>query len=415
MKFYEQKLANGLQVIAELNPNVHSVALGFFVRTGARDETPEVNGVSHFLEHMVFKGTEKYSADDVNRVFDEIGAKYNASTSEEVTLFYGAVLPEYLPPVFELLSSILFPSLRTEDFDMEKKVILEEIGMYDDQPTFVAYDKVMQTHFANHPLGQSILGTVESVTALTAEQMRDYHRRQYKAGNIVLAVAGNVEWPQILELAQLHCGQWPAGRTDRPTTEARPTGGLSVIVKETSLQEQVMQLGPAPSARSPLRFAAELLSVVVGDDSNSRMYWDIVDPGHAEAAELGYNEYDGSGVWLTYLSCSPETTDENLARIQFIYDSVNRDGVSEAELAQAKNKVASRVVLRGERPMGRLSSLGNNWIYREEYRSIEDDLNILASITTADIRAMLDAYPIRQVTTAAVGPLAALGEAAVPS
>ena len=181
MNFHETALDNGLNVVAELNPHVHSVAVGFFVRAGSRDETAEVSGVSHFLEHMAFKGNERYTADDVNRIFDEIGAKYNAQTSEEVTLFYAAILPEYFPQTFELLTAILSPSLRQEDFDMEKKVILEEIGMYEDQPSFTAYEKSMQLHFKGHPLGQSILGTAESIQALTAEQMRQYHRDNYKA------------------------------------------------------------------------------------------------------------------------------------------------------------------------------------------------------------------------------------------
>jgi predicted Zn-dependent peptidase len=128
LEFHEARLPNGLQIVAEHSPSVHSVALGFFVRTGARDESDEVAGVSHFLEHMVFKGTERHSADDVNRIFDEVGAKYNASTSEETTLFYAAVLPEYLPKSLELLADIVRPALRQDDFDMEKKVILEEIG-----------------------------------------------------------------------------------------------------------------------------------------------------------------------------------------------------------------------------------------------------------------------------------------------
>src|SRR5690606_11945547 len=132
--------------------------------------------------------------------------------------------------------------------------------------------------------------------------------------------------------ARQHCAGWPEGRTHRKTDEARPSGGLQIVHRESSLQEQVMRMAPAPSAQSELRFAAELLSVIVGDDSNSRLYWELVDPGHAEAAELGYNEYDGSGAWLTYISSDPETTIENLARIQSIYDTVNRDGITEIEL-----------------------------------------------------------------------------------
>lgn len=408
MPFEQHILDNGLQVIAEPNEDVHSIAFGFFVRTGSRDETPEVAGVSHFLEHMVFKGTPEYTAEDVNRIFDEIGAKYNASTSEEVTLFYAAVLPEYLPQAFELLSSIMRPSLRSEDFDMEKQVILEEIGMYDDMPSFLAYEKSMAAHFIGHPLGNSILGTNESITALTVEQMREYHAERYKPSNITLAVAGKLDWPQIVDLAGRHCGDWPAGTCERQTFEAQPDPAVAAYPREANLQQHIMQLAPAPPARSDLRFAAELLSVIVGDDAGSRMYWEIVDPGYAEAAELGFNEYDGAGTWLTYLSCAPEQTRENLDRITTLYHTVNVEGVSEEEIEQARNKVLSRLVLRSERPMGRLSSLGSNWIYRGEYCSVAEELDAYRGLTPQHIRELLNHYPLGQVTTVGVGPLEAL-------
>ncbi len=408
MEFYSAVLDNGLQIVAERSPSAHSVAVGFFVRTGARDETAAVSGVSHFLEHMVFKGTERFTAEDVNRIFDEVGAKYNASTSEEVTLFYAAVLPEYLPRTFDLLAEILRPSLRTDDFDMEKKVILEEIGMYEDQPTFTAYEKLMQTHFAGHPLGQCILGTVESITDLSADQMRSYFNQRYQAGNITLAVAGNFDWSEILALAEEHCAAWPAGSPPRVVEEAQPQGGIEVITNSSSLQQHVMQMTPAPPSSHPDRFAAELLGVVVGDDGGSRMYWDLVDPGYAEMAEMSYNDYDGSGVYLTYCGCAPDETAENLERIQKIFADVNERGISEEELLQAKNKVSSRIVLRSERPMGRLGSLGSNWLYRGEYRSVEDDLKIVETMTTGDISRLLETYPLGQTTTAAVGPLESL-------
>src|SRR5205823_9294917 len=175
--FHSQVLSNGLPVIGETSPSARSVALGFFVRTGARDETPEVSGVSHFLEHMVFKGTPRRSALDVNRDFDRIGAHYNAFTSEENTVFYAAILPEYIPQAVDILADILRPSLRQDDFDMEKNVIIEEIGMYEDQPMWSAYDRAKRAYFADHPLGNSILGTPQSVAALTREQMRSEERR----------------------------------------------------------------------------------------------------------------------------------------------------------------------------------------------------------------------------------------------
>ncbi|MHC4878160.1 MAG: M16 family metallopeptidase [Planctomycetota bacterium] len=408
MQFHEATLDNGLKVIGELNDSVHSVAIGFFVRTGARDESVEVNGVSHFLEHMAFKGNEEHSADDVNRVFDEIGAEYNAQTGEEATLYYAAILPEYLPIAFEMLSGLLTPSLREDDFNTEKKVILEEISMYEDQPMHVAYDHAMQTHFKGHALGKTILGPYEGIEALTVEQMRDYHATHYRGGNITLAVAGNTDWDQILELAKKHCSAIPSGSVERQIVEPQSTGGLALVSQDGRVQQHVVQMTPAPPAQDELRFAAELLTVIVGDDGGSRIYWELVDPGLVEFAELGYYDYDGAGLFTTWIGCLPDKTKDILARMRGIYQQVNLDGITTEELEQARNKVASRVVLRSERPMGRLSSLGGNWVSRKEYRSVADDLETLRSLTVDDIRRVLDEFPLGALTTSTVGPLKSL-------
>ncbi len=405
MTFHHTTLDNGLEVVAEINPDVHSVAFGFYVKAGSRDETSEISGVSHFLEHMAFKGTDKFSGEDVNRIFDELGADNNAATGEESTVYYAATLSEYLPKTFEIQSSILFPTLRQEDFDMEKNVILEEIGMYADQPSSVAYDNVMQAHFAGHPLSQSVLGTTESVGALSSEQMRAYHGKHYLAGNIVLAVTGQTDWNSVLELANLHCRHWPAGRTERRVLPAKPKPSTKYIVKDQCQQQQLIQLSPAPSGNDPLRFAAELLSVIVGDECNSRLYWELLDPGLVESAEMGYYEYEDAGSYLTFLNGPPEETKANLQRITDIYAAVNRQGVTADELEQAKNKVCSRLVLRGERPMGRLGALGGNWLLRREYRTIADDVAIVQGITLEGIRQLLDQFPLGQMTTIGVGPL----------
>ena len=187
MQFLTHTLPNGLEIVAECNAEAYSTALGFFVKTGARDESDDVAGVSHFLEHMVFKGTPTRSADDVNREFDEIGSHANAFTTEEKTVFYAAVLPEHQTRAIELLADILRPSLHEADFDTEKKVILEEIQMYEDQPPFGADDKCRAAYFGDHPLGRSVLGTTASVEALPVAAMRDYFRRRYAPGNIVVA------------------------------------------------------------------------------------------------------------------------------------------------------------------------------------------------------------------------------------
>src|SRR5436853_5499399 len=177
-QFHHVRLSNGLQLLGETNPDARSVALGFFVRTGARDEGPEVSGVSHFLEHMVFKGTPRRTALDVNRDFDKIGADYNAFTSEENTVFYASVLPEYLPQAVDIIADILRPSLREDDFEMEKNVIIEEIGMYEDQPIWSAYDNAKKLYFAEHNIGNSILGTADSIRALKRDQMYEYFERR---------------------------------------------------------------------------------------------------------------------------------------------------------------------------------------------------------------------------------------------
>lgn len=405
MEFHEYKLPNGLQVIAELNPSVHSVAAGFFVRTGSRDETDEVSGVSHFLEHMAFKGNDKYNADDVNRIFDELGANYNASTGEEVTMYYAAVLPEYLDQTMELLTIMMQPSLLEKDFDMEKNVILEEIGMYDDLPSFTAYDMAMATHFENHSLGRSILGTNETITDLTVQQMRAYHSDQYKAGNMTFAVAGNTSLEEVKSLVEKYCSDLPTGQPPRLTERLVPEERRKLLSKEQSVQQHIMQMGLAPDADDDARYAAEVLALVVGDDSGSRLFWELVDPGLVEAADIGYAEYEGAGAWLTYLSCNPEDVQANMVRMQAVFDDVNANGITAEELLQAQNKIASRIVLKSERPMGRLTALGGNWVYRAEYRSVSDDLKTVRSVTLDDITSLLKEFPLQLNTTVGVGPL----------
>ena len=406
--FRQAALPNGVAVLAELDPDAHSAAAGYFVRCGSRDEPAELAGVSHFLEHMAFKGDERYSAEDVNRVFDEIGARYNAYTSHEQTVYYAAVLPEHLPVAVDLLSTLTRPTLRDAEFDLEKQVILEEIGMHEDQPGSVAYDALSAAHFAGHPLAGSILGTQQSVGGLTIEAMRDYHAARYVGSNLILAVCGNADWDAVLDLAREHAGQVPPGTTDRPRPEPKPIGAVRVVHKPENAQQTVMLAGPAPANDSPLRHAAELLSVVVGDDTGSRLFWDLVDPGRCEACELGYNDFAGAGMFLTYLSCDPGRAAENVARVREVFAGVNARGVTAAELEQAKNKVASRVVLRSERPMGRLGSLGGNWQDRGEYKSVEDDLADLRRLTVHDLRDLLTAFPLEVTTVAGVGPLEAL-------
>lgn len=404
MRFFHTVLDNGLQVIGEINDRALSVASGFFVKAGSRDEEADVAGVSHFLEHMVFKGTPRRDALAVNRDFDRIGAKHNAQTSEEDTFYHVTCLPEYLPRSFEVLADILRPALREDDFDTEKKVIIEEIKMYEDNPMSVAYDAAKALHYGAHPLGQSILGTVASIEAMKVDRMRAYFARKYSPANIVLAVAGKTDWEQVVALAKTHCGGWSGGETSRDATIPRGTGKFSALLREDDQQQTIIGVADGPPLESDDRYAAQLLTTVIGDHTGSRLYWALVDPGHADGAELSYQDYNQAGALFSFLSCDPEEAQANLARLAEVYREVSAAGISADELARAKNKVLSRTVLRSERPMGRLASLGFHWTYRREYLAVADELEAFNRVTLDDLRRLLDRWPLLPMTVVSVGP-----------
>jgi len=409
MSFHSTRLPNGLTIIGEPNASARSVAIGFFVRTGSRDETLLESGVSHFLEHMMFKGTPRRTALDVNLDFDRIGADYNAGTSEENTVYYAAVLPEYLPKAVDILADILRPSLRLEDFTTEKNVILEEIGMYDDQPEWVAWDHTRRIYYGDHPLGNSVLGTNESIKALSRDQMQAYFDRRYAANNIVLSTAGNFEWERLVGLITETCSGWNTATVDRQNrTEWKGVGGMHVLTREKVQQEHVMFLCGGPPADSKLRYAADTLALAVGDDSGSRLYWGLVDPGLADSANCSYSENDANGCVYVSYSCEPEQTEENLEVVRKIQSDVQRDSITEKELKLAKSKIASRVVRGSERPMGRMRAIAVAWSYTGEYRDVDSEMNNYDAVTLADVRAYLDQYPINRSTAVAFGPAKSL-------
>ena len=408
MRFEKHTLPNGMEIVAECNDAAYSTALGFFVRTGARDETDAESGVSHFLEHMMFKGTPTRSADDVNREFDEIGAHYNACTDEENTIYYANILPEYQDRAVDLLADILRPSLRESDFETEKQVILEEIHMYDDQPPFGADERCRAAYFGGHPLGRSVLGTVQSVGDLSVDAMRDYFRRRYSPANIVLVGAGRIAFDRLARVAELRCGQWESQPVSRILGPAQPSPSFLSLRKEIATQQYALQISAAPFDAVEERYAAKLLANILGDDSGSRLYWELVDPGLAEHAEMQHAEYADAGVMITFLCCAPEDATDNLARILELNRRTERDGVTEVELCQAKNKVCSRVVLSSERPRGRLFAVGADWLCRSEYRSVEDDLQAVGAITLDGVHDLLRRYPLSAPTTVTIGPLDSL-------
>lgn len=405
MKFQHKTLENGLDIVAEVNPDAYSLAVAFFVKTGARDESVELAGVSHFLEHMMFKGTPRRSAEDVNRELDELGAQSNAYTSEEQTVYYAIVLPELQNSIVDLLADIMRPSLRQDDFDTEKQVILEEILKYEDQPPFGGHEKSMVAFYGDHPLGKSVLGTTESVSAMTREQMLEYFEYRYSPGNLTLVAAGNVDFDALVEQAQELCGDWEPRDNRRVITPVEPRANFNLMTKSTSAQQYLIQLMEGPAANDTDRYAARLLAGILGDDSGSRYYWELVDPGIAEFASLETYEFQGTGLFMNYACCAPEEAPQVLDVMEAEIAKAIREGVTARELELVKNKVCSHTVLRSERPSGRLFSVGSNWVQRGAMRTVAESVKAYQNVTLDDIHAVLEKYRFHLASTTTVGPL----------
>ena len=406
MPFLHERLDNGLEVIAETAPTAVSTSVAFFVNTGARDEDDSLWGVSHFLEHMIFKGTHDLSGDEINRRFDALGAAANAFTSEEDTVYYATVLPERQEEAVELLARMMRPALRTEDFDTEKLVILEEIRMYDDQPPFGADEQCRAAFFGRHPLHRSVLGTVDSITALPVEAMRDYHRRRYAPGSMVLTATGAVDFPALVAAARRLCGDWePVAAPPRPVPLAGGAAGVRRIVRPAAALAYATRMTAGPAESHADRFAAKLLAAVLGDSSGSRLYWALVDPGAAEQATLHHQEFLDAGVFVTQLSCDAADVDDLLERVGEMAEAAVAHGIEKREFEQARNTLAGRVVLAGARPRRRLFEVGGEWAHGLGYRTVTESLALVESLTLDDLHRVLATWPLAgPATTVIAGP-----------
>ena len=414
MQYHRHQLANGLEILAECNPGAHAMACGFFVRAGARDETPEIGGVSHFLEHMVFKGTPNRSAEQVNRELDEMGSHSNARTGEESTIYHAAVLSDFQTPIVDLLSDIMRPSLREDDFETEKQVIIEEIRMYDDQPPYGGHERIMAEFFGDHPLGQSVLGTPDTVGGLTPDQMNRYFRQRYSPGNIALAAAGNVDFDRLVQDCERNCGHWENFQAVREAQPAAPRSGFVVLPKPESTQQYIIQLAEGPSSQNEDRYAARVLTTILGDDSGSRMYWEFLDSGLAEAAGMGNYEYDGAGLVMTFLCCAPDQAQENIHRARQLQEDVLKKPITQKELDLAKRKIAAHIILSSERTESRMFSIGAQWLKHQKYLMPAEIAAIYDRVTLDQVNAMVERYPLTRNMTLCVGPNAGLVSPVTP-
>ncbi|GCF10744.1 M16 family metallopeptidase [Dictyobacter arantiisoli] len=406
--FHTHTLSNGLQIVGQPMPDFESVAVSYYVRTGSRDEyDPGIAGVSHFLEHMVFKGTQSLDWQEITLSFNKIGAELNAYTSQEATVFYARVLSEYLDRAFELLSDMMYPRLDESDFTTEKEVIVNEIARSEDQPYNLTYRRMMQDYFKDHPLGHDVLGTRESIRNMRIEQMRDYWKRRYAANNLILAVAGKFDWDHIVDLAEKHCNNWRTGDSGRDVIHYEPPQSSHNIMIDKNLKQQIMIIAmPTVDIKDPDYYAASLGGSILGDSDGSRLYWNIYQRGLAESASAGVWAMEGTGIMMMEANSTPENAPRVLKLLNEELESLLNDGVYEDELQRAKDKWISSIVLSSESTFSRMRSLAADWVTEGRLISVEEEIERVEKITTEDVMRALKRFPLRekQIITA-LGPL----------
>lgn len=409
-EFRHATLPNGLRIAAEIDTRGYSAAFGYFVRAGSRNETDPESGLSHFLEHMMFKGTERRSAADVNRELDELGGQGNAYTSEEQTVYYASVLPKFQDRMVELLTDMLSPSLDEREFDTERHVIIEEIAKYEDQPPFGAFERAMEIHFGPRGIGRRVLGTEESIRDMTADAMRAYFHRRYRPENIVLAATGNVDFDGLVAAVESQTQPWASRPIDPSPTADRddqlPPGietGKSLEIADAH-QSYLVRMMPGPCMTSEDRFAVRILSSIIGDEGGSRLFWELIDTGLAEIATVWPQEFTDNGAWFTYAVCAPEDVAQNRETIEKVLAKTRQGGVLDEEFTQAVNKAVAGCIMQSERPGNRLFGLGSRWLTCGEYFSTDDLLDKFRNLEIDAVNEAATQYLCQEATEVIAAP-----------
>jgi predicted Zn-dependent peptidase len=393
--FAEHHLPNGLRVVCEVMPRIRSAALGFFVRTGSRHEQPAQHGVSHFLEHMCFKGTARRSSHDINVRFDELGSIYNAFTSKEHTVYFGWVPAARTAAQLELLADMMSPSLPPDDFETERSVVLEEIAMSGDSFEHQVWNFLHDCCFGVHPLAHEILGEQETVERMPREAMRAYHRQRYAPGNVTLLVAGAVEPEEVFAAAGRYCGHWqfaPDGAVDCPTLPPLATG-VRTRKLEQFQQQSVLLVYPSVHHGHADTETIEVFQSLFGG-LNSRCYWNIVQKGICSQAGASWLSYGDCGVLALYADGEPDHCEEMLAALQEQAREVSERGFTPDEVQRVKNRRRTHLALEAESPRTRLMHLVDDLEAHGHVRSVDARLAAVDAVDARTIAAYLERCPI---------------------
>jgi len=397
---------DGLRVITEAVPAVRSVALGLWVRTGSRDEQPGQAGLSHFLEHLLFKGTERHSAIEISELFDGMGAAANAATSKESTHLHARFLDEHTEDAFALTAEMLLaPALPPDEIDPEREVVLEEIAMYEDEPQDRVHDVLAEAVYGDHPLGRRVLGEAKVIAGVPRDEIAAYHSGHYVAENLVVAAAGHLEHQAIVELARKHLKPPASGAGGVNGAAHDPSPRLGFHEKETE-QYHICFGGKGIARGDDRRFALGILDAIFGGSTSSRLFREIREKRGLAYAVGSYTEqYVDRGMVAMYVG----TREENVAQACEIVGrelaALRDEGVSAEELARAKEHVKGRMVLSLESTGARMSRLARSLLFDIPLLSIDGLIERVDAVTADELASLADElYDPNALSAACIGP-----------
>ncbi|RIX51776.1 insulinase family protein [Paenibacillus nanensis] len=380
-------LSNGLRVVVEYIPTVRSVSFGIWVKTGSRNETIENNGISHFIEHMLFKGTERRTAKDIADVFDGIGGNVNAFTAKEYTCYFAKVLDEHLPIAVDALSDMFFHSQFDEtELAKEKNVILEEIAMYEDTPDDKVHDEASRASFGDHPLAYSILGLKDRLEAMGPDTLKGYMKERYTIENTVVSVAGNVEEGKLLELLEKHFGAF-SNHAEPFVPEAPVFRGDYVFYKKKTEQNHICMTFPGCSNKDAKLYAMVLLNNALGGGMSSRLFQEIREKrGLAYSVYSYHTGYADSGLFTVYAGTAPKQTKDVLNLTLEQIHELSVKGLAEDELHRGKEQLKGSLILSLESTSSRMNRIGKNELMLGHHYTLDELLKRIDNVTMDDVR-----------------------------
>ncbi|HVB39252.1 MAG TPA: pitrilysin family protein [Vicinamibacterales bacterium] len=400
-------LDNGLRLVTESMPHVRSISIGVWLTRGSRHEAAERGGIAHFVEHMLFKGTEQRSAEDIAQSIDSIGGQLDAFTAKEYASYYIKVLDEHLPLAVDILSDIvLHPAFSAIDIEREKKVVLEEIKMVEDTPDDLVHELFTQSLWEGHPLGRPILGTPDTVEALTRESLQSYFGSAYTAPNFIVSAAGNLEHARVRDLIARAFERTP--RTDQRPPEQPPAVVPQVIIRDKELEQSHVCVGTGSYAQDhDDRYVSYILNTVLGGSMSSRLFQNVREKrGLAYAVFSGLSAYRDAGAFTVYAGCASDAVGQVVDLIVEELRGIKGTPVPEAELRRAKDHLKGSLMLSLENTASRMSHLGRQEIYFDRQFGLDETLQGIERITAADVqRVARDLFSNGSLAATVLGPV----------